>query len=296
MTDVDWFVIIAALGAATAAVSWYGYRRWHRLVLTPADLEFAVVDALPAAGFTRYCAALARLLGYQQVRRVRGSAVSLTAAAPDGAPVAIRCALQRDPVAVEAVRELGEALKAGRYAGRAGILVTNARVTPQAREFAGDAGITVADRAVLRHWMEQARGKWPGGAPVFGAAAAEAAPVASAARARAMDARVMAGVVGCAALALIAVAIHAATGAAVPSKAAANVAAVSARAAVTPTTTVIPAGTASPPGAAGPDKAAGPASTASPANGSSAGRHEWHVKHVEHMRHLDFVEHLGAGH
>ena len=105
MTDVDWFVVTAALGIAGAGVGWYGYRRWWRRALTPADLEFAVVDPLSDAGFTRYCAALLRLLGYQRVRRARGGAVSLTATAPDGTLVALRCARQKEAVTVDAVNE-----------------------------------------------------------------------------------------------------------------------------------------------------------------------------------------------
>ena len=230
MTDVDWFVIIAALGVASAGVSWYGYRRWRRLVLSPADLEFAVVDPLSAVGFTRYCAALVRLLGYQRVRRARGGAVSLTATAPDGTLVAIRCARQKEPVAADAVRALREGITAGGHAGRTGILVTNALVTPQARALAGDTGITLADRAVLRHWMELARpAGWAARSPPrcrlgwnWGAGGQRGCGTSSGARTRpgapvrAVDTVVAGSMVGCAALVLIAVGIHAATGNAGP--------------------------------------------------------------------------------
>ena len=221
MTDVDWFVMIAALGVASATVSWYGYRRSRRRTLSPADLEFAVVDPLSATGFTRYCAGLVLLLGYQRVRRARGGAVSLTATAPDGTLVAIRCARQKEPVAADAVRALRQAITAGGHAGRAGILVTNSLVTPQARALAGDTGITVADRAVLRHWMELARASGPGGTLAAGTTSAGAiARTRTAARAAAVDTLVMGAAVGCAALVLIAVVIHAATGTAAPRMAA----------------------------------------------------------------------------
>jgi hypothetical protein len=291
MTDVDWFVMIAALGVASAGVSWYGYRRWRRLVLSPADLEFAVVDPLSAAGFTRYCAALMRLLGYQRVRRARRGAVSLTATAPDGALVAMRCARQKEPVAVDAVRAFRQGIMTGGHAGRAGILVTTALVTPQARALAGDTGITVADRAVLRHWMELARAGGLGGT-----LAADAAPAGTVGRARAVDTFVLGGTVGCAALLLIAVVIHAATGTTGPriaasrtsvlQGAAAGVAAVSSPAAITP------AGTAS---------TGDPASTAGAASGGDATSrerhflHVKHVKHVEHMRHVEYVEDHAPG-
>ncbi|HEX3956756.1 MAG TPA: restriction endonuclease [Trebonia sp.] len=302
MTDVDWFVMIAALGVASAGVSWYGYRHWRRLVLSPADLEFAVVDPLSAAGFTRYCAALLRLLGYQRVRRARGGGggggggVSLTATAPDGALVAIRCARQKEPVAADAVRALRQGITARGHAGRAGTLVTNALVTPEARALAGDTGITLADRAVLRHWMELARAGGLGGTlAADGALAGTAARTRTAARARAVDTLVMGSMVGCAALVLIAVVIHAATGTAAPGtvaagtpaggSAAAGVAAVNAPG-------LTPAGTAS---------TSNPGSTAGVASGGDAAsrdRHVLHVKHVlhvEHMRHVEYVEHHAPG-
>ncbi|HEY6791806.1 MAG TPA: restriction endonuclease [Trebonia sp.] len=293
MTDVDWFVMIAALGVASAGVSWYGYRRWRRLVLSPADLEFAVVDPLSAAGFTRYCAALLRLLGYQRVRRARGGSVSLTATAPDGALVAIRCARQKEPVAADAVRALRQGITAGGHAGRAGILVTNALVTPEARALAGDTGITLADRAVLRHWMERARAGGLGGTlAADGVPAGTAARTRTAARARAVDTLVMGSMVGCAALVLIAVVTHAATGTAAPGtvaagspaggSAAASVAAVNAPA-------VAPAGTAS---------TSNPGSTAGVASGGDAAsrdRHVLHVKHLLHVEHMRYVEDHAPG-
>ncbi|MCW2929751.1 MAG: restriction endonuclease [Actinomycetia bacterium] len=291
MTDVDWFVMIAALDVASAGVSWYGYRRSRRLVLSPADLEFAVVDPLSAAGFTRYCAALVRLLGYQRVRRARGGALNLTATAPDGTLVAIRCARQKEPVAADAVRALRQGITAGGHPGRAGILVTSALVTPEARALAADTGITVADRAVLRHWMELARAGGLGGTlAADGTSAGAIARTRTAARARAVDTLVMGSMVGCAALVLIAVVVHAATGTAAPRIAAARTAAASVAAANTSALT--PAGTVS---------TSNPGSTAGAASGGDAAgrdRHVLHVKHVlhvEHMRHVEYVEHHAPG-
>jgi hypothetical protein len=75
------------------------------------------------------------------------------------APVVIRCLRQRDPADVAAVSALREAVASGPHAGRTPILVTTALVTPRARALASGEGgpVTVADRAALRHWMEQAR-------------------------------------------------------------------------------------------------------------------------------------------
>jgi hypothetical protein len=278
MTDVDWFVMVAALGVASAGGYWYQRRR--RRGLSAADLEFAVVDPLSAAGFTRYCAALVLLLGYQRVRRARGGAVSLTATSRYGTPVAIRCALQKDPVAADAVSALGEAITAGRYAGRTGIPVTNALVTPQARALASDAGITVADRAVLRHWMELARRGGPGGT-LDNDAGPVAAPADGHAHGRATGVRVLAGTLGCAALALVAVAIHVAIGTGTAGRAIPSAAAPSAADLST--------------------AVASPASTASPVQGGDLTRqerhllHVEHVKHVEHMRHVAYVGRLSPG-
>jgi hypothetical protein len=217
------------------------------------------------------------LLGYQRVRRARGGAVSLTATSRYGTPVAIRCALQKDPVAADAVSALGEAITAGRYAGRTGILVTNALVTPQARALASDAGITVADRAVLRHWMELAR-RGGQGDTLDTDAGLVAARADGHARGRAADVRVVAGALGCAALALVAVTIHVAIGTGTAGHAVASAVA---------------------PGAADLSTAvASPASTASPAQGGDLTwqerhlLHVEHVKHVEHIRHVEYVERL----
>ena len=267
MTDVDWIVVFAALVIVGAGVGWYGYRRWPGRALTPADLEFAVVDPLSDARFTRYCAALLRLRGYQRVRRARGGAVSLTATAPDGTLVALRCARQKEAVTADAVRALRQGIADGGHAGRDAILVTNALVTPEARALASDSGITVADRAVLRHWMELAR------------AGGIAAGTAARARTWApdVDTLVLGGSVGCAALMLIAVAVHAAAGTSAPGSPAAGVAAVNTQAAVSP------AGTASP---------GHPASATGAPGEAGLSPRERHVEHVEHVKHVEHMNHV----
>jgi hypothetical protein len=129
-------------------------------------LELAAVDRMTGREFTGFCAALLRARGYRQVRRARHLArywarhqvaVDLLARAPDGARVAIRCAPAKDAVNADAITAL-HAAACTRLAGRAVTLVTNALVTPDARALAAERGITVTDRAGLRHWMELARG------------------------------------------------------------------------------------------------------------------------------------------
>ena len=136
-----------------------------------------------------------RVLGYRKVRRARarrGGAADLVGQAPDDALVVIRCLRQRDPVDAAAVSALRAAVTSGPHAGRTAILVTTALVTPEARALAAGGAeggpVTVADRAVLRHWMEQARGKIASPGP---------APRGLAGTRR--DTRALAGIVACAA-------------------------------------------------------------------------------------------------
>ncbi len=201
MSEVGWLVIGIAAVVVASAGGWHASRRRRDLVLTTAHLELATVDALTGQQFARFCAALLRVLGYRKVRRARGrggDAADLVAVAPDDTLVAIRCMRQRDPVDAAAVGALRAAVTTGRTYGRAAILVTTALVTPDARALAAAEGspVTVADRAVLRHWMEQARGK-----------VADAPRGQSGVR---RDTRVLAGIAGCAGLAVLAVVVQAA--------------------------------------------------------------------------------------
>jgi hypothetical protein len=208
MSEVGWLVIGVSIAVAGSAVGWHAARRRRELVLTAAHLELAAVDSLTARQFARLCAALLRDQGYRKVRRARprrGVAGDLVGQAPDEALVVIRCLRQRDPADVAEVSALREAVAAGPYAGRTPILVTTALVTPRARALAaggggGDGGpVTVADRAVLRYWMEQARGKIAGLGTAPGGRAGTRG-----------DTRAVAGIVACAALAMLAVTIQAA--------------------------------------------------------------------------------------
>lgn len=123
MSDVGWLVIAAAIVVVVSAVGCHSYRRRRELVLTAAQLEFAVVDSLAGRQFTPFCAALLRVLGYRKVRRFRrqrGKAGDLIGQAPDGTLVVIGCARQRDPVEGDAVTALRAAVTSGPQAGRTG--------------------------------------------------------------------------------------------------------------------------------------------------------------------------------
>jgi hypothetical protein len=205
MSEADWLVMGVAIVVGVSAAGWQARRRRRELVLTAAHLELAAVDSLAERQFTRFCAALLRVLGYRKVRQARarrGEVADLVGRSADDAPVVVRCLRQRDPVDAAAVAALRAAVTSGPHAGRSAILVTTGLVSPDARALAGDAEgspVTVADRAVLRHWMEQAR-----------AAIARPDPAPRGLAGMRRDTRAMAGIVGCAALAVLAVVVHAA--------------------------------------------------------------------------------------
>jgi hypothetical protein len=164
-------------------------------------LELATVDRMAEREFTGFCAALLRARGYRRVRRARRwtrhrVAVDLVARAPDGARVAVRCTSQKDAVSAGAIQALHAAAADNPLAGRAVTLLTNALVTPDARALAAERGITVTDRAGLRHWMEQTR-------------AAGAAPVPRGRRRISRPALIVAGAGSAAALVALAIAMHA---------------------------------------------------------------------------------------
>jgi hypothetical protein len=204
MSEADWLVMGVAIVIGGSAAGWQARRRREELVLTAAYLELAAVDSLAERQFTRFCAALLRVLGYRTVRRARarrGEVTDLVGRSADDAPVVIRCLRQRDPVDAAAVAALRAAVTSGPHAGRRAILVTTALVSLDARALAGEAEgspVTVADRAVLRHWMEQAR-----------AAIARPDPAPRGLAGIRRDTRAVTGIVACAALAVLAVVIHA---------------------------------------------------------------------------------------
>ena len=76
---------------------------------------------------------------------------------PDGTPVAVQCKRKKTSIGPGVIRELLGATTSGMHKGRRGILMTNAEVTPGARAYAEENGITVIDRAALQQWMGQAR-------------------------------------------------------------------------------------------------------------------------------------------
>jgi hypothetical protein len=97
--------------------------------------------------------------GHRDVRLVGGpgdGGADILSAEPSGRLVAVQCKRQMAPVPVGVVRQLNGTL-AHEHSGRAGLLVTTARLTRPAAALAASTGITVVDRDGLARWMGQAR-------------------------------------------------------------------------------------------------------------------------------------------
>jgi restriction system protein len=164
--DAGWALFVAAV-CGTVALWWLGYRR--RLEASEALRqqalyqlhEIAKIDAMAGQQFEKYCAALLRARDYRNVSITGGTdndhGVDITATDPDGTPVAVQCKRRKTSVGPEVIRALIGATVSGKHQGRAGILMTNAPVTPGARNRAENDGILVVDRPVLQQWMVQAR-------------------------------------------------------------------------------------------------------------------------------------------
>ena len=123
--------------------------------------EAAKVDAMTGPQFEKYCATLLQARGYRNVSITGGTdddhGVDITATAPDGTPVAVQCKRWKTSVGPDVIRELIGAIVSGKHQGRAGMVMTNALVTPGAQRLAENHGIQVVHRPVLQQWMLQAR-------------------------------------------------------------------------------------------------------------------------------------------
>lgn len=163
------WALMAALVAVIIGPWWLGYAR--RRDASAARLErvlyemsqFEKLDVMTGSEFEEYCAGLLRALGYRDVV-ITGSTkedhgADLTAIALDGTPVAVQCKRQKASVGPEVIRGLEGTITSGRHRGRKGILMTNALATAGARARAEGSGIMVVDRVVLPQWISQARTK-----------------------------------------------------------------------------------------------------------------------------------------
>ncbi|MFC0037692.1 restriction endonuclease [Actinomadura rayongensis] len=110
-------------------------------VMSGTDFEFLTADLLRRDGFK----------SVEVVGRAGDRGVDVLATAPDGRRIAVQCKRQQKKVGSDRVRNLIGAIH-GTYAGRVGVLVTNAGFTaPAVDEAAGR--VILLDRAALARWM-----------------------------------------------------------------------------------------------------------------------------------------------
>jgi restriction system protein len=161
-----WVLLVTGFCVASS-LWWLGYvrrldaaqGRWDQALYV--RLQMAKVNVMTGRQFEEYCADLLRILGYRDVVRVGDTpgkkAVDVIAIAPDGTPAAIECKRWKTSVGPKTIYELAGAISSGRYRGRAGILMTCARATPDAKAVARQNGIKVVDQPLLQEWMHQAK-------------------------------------------------------------------------------------------------------------------------------------------
>ena len=208
-----WTVFLSVSVTGTALGTWDYLRRLRsRQARRERDLcersEFPRLDAMTWREIEYYCADLLTALGYSDVEvigsRPDEGGLDILATSPDDTPVGVQVKHRKPnpetgrpvPLGPDKVRELFGAVAGRRYAGRLGILMTNTYVQPAGRQFARENGITILDRREgLDDWMNQARNK---------ATAAAGAP-----RQMHPETRVMLGIVGAAAIAVLTVTVSA---------------------------------------------------------------------------------------
>jgi restriction system protein len=159
-------LFLGALGGGLALWALgYGRRRKAAEALNDQrlyqQLEFTKIDAMTWQQFEQYCADLLQARGYQEISKTGSTrdyhGADIIATDPDGHPVAVQCKQWKGRVGPNVVRELIGTVNSGKHQGRAGILMTNAPVTPGAQQLAGNHEILVVDQVVLQQWMTQAR-------------------------------------------------------------------------------------------------------------------------------------------
>jgi len=163
-----WATVITE-AAVVAALWWQDYSRRAEAARARADQELyelheiAKVDRMRWDQFEAYCADLLRALGYCDVRVIGSTpeddGADIVATDPHGIRVAVQCKRRAGSIGPDVIRELIGTTTDGRHEGRAGIVMSNAPVTAEARARAGRSGILLVDRPVLQQWMSQARGQ-----------------------------------------------------------------------------------------------------------------------------------------
>ena len=141
-------ILLAVLAFVLILAALFLRRRGRRRI--PSD-----IDLMEGHDFERYCAALLRQHGFQEVEVTRGSGdygIDILAE-KDGVTYAIQCKCYASPVGVKAVQEA--------YAGRdyydrmVGAVLTNQYFTQPAVEAAKKLKILLWDRGYLESMMEE---------------------------------------------------------------------------------------------------------------------------------------------
>lgn len=141
-------ILLAVLAFVLILAALFLRRRGRRRI--PSD-----IDLMEGHDFERYCAALLRQHGFQEVEVTRGSGdygIDILAE-KDGVTYAIQCKCHASPVGVKAVQEA--------YAGRdfydrmVGAVLTNQYFTQPAVEAAKKLKILLWDRGYLESMMEE---------------------------------------------------------------------------------------------------------------------------------------------
>jgi restriction system protein len=160
------WVLLVMAACGTLTLWWQGYSRRLKIARARAwqaryELhEITRADAMTWQEFEQYSAELLRALGYRDVLVVGSTedddGADIVATAPDGTPVAVQCKHWKSSVGRKVIREVIGTISSGRHEGRAGIVMTNARATPEAHARAQAKAITMVDRPVPQRWMSQA--------------------------------------------------------------------------------------------------------------------------------------------
>jgi restriction system protein len=222
------WTLTLAVAAAAAAIWLWDYRRRLRKRAERRDRElyelseFTVVDQMRGhPDFELYCTGILPGMGYTNVEWIgRGGdgGMDILAVDPDGNRVGVQCKRLSKAVGPELFRTMAGTVTAGRHAGRRPVLMTNARVTDDGWAAAEELGIQVIDRARLGQamWELRSRARAVGAIPE-GHRANDAfeypptGPGAAVPQRMPTGARIMLGVVACAALTVIVVLVHAST-------------------------------------------------------------------------------------
>jgi Restriction endonuclease len=157
------WTLLAAGSSIPVALWCLGYvrRRTRPERMLRKMCKMAKVDRMTGREFEEFCARLLWALGYWNVVITGGTRIDqggdITAISPEGIGVVVQCKRLKTSVGPDVIRGLLGTITSGVHKGRAGMVMTNASVTDQARACASHSGITVVGRTALQAGMGLAR-------------------------------------------------------------------------------------------------------------------------------------------